>query len=446
MTARLTKAGTGFALACLMMAATSAQAMTLTEALSAAIAHDPSVASSLATYDVEREAGIQERGTRLPTVSAQGVFNVDRTESDGIFGKSPVETYPNWNAGVQARQPLFRLDWFARGDRAAALDDLAEAGLRDRRQQLLNRIAERYFGVLQAQDDLIQIEAQARAVAESLDSTRKRFEVDLIPGTDVREAQARNDLAQAQIVAAQHALASARDALDEVTGKGQASLPTLADDVEFPALMPATPEHWLSSMKENSPMLIRAREQLKVAQANAKSSFSATLPTVDAIAGASYADTSRYSFGQKQDDMRIGLELNVPLFAGGILASRVRESEARERAAQAELNRLTAESERQTRQLFRNVESGYIEVKAYRQALESARVAETATKNGYDAGTRTITDVLDAKSRVAQAVRDLHRTRYAQLLNLLQLKQIAGVLTEKDFRGVDQLLQTAASN
>lgn len=444
MTARLPKARPGFVLMLMALSAAPAQAMTLTEALNHAIAHDPVVASSLATFDVDREAGAQERGSRLPTVSAQGVINVDRTKSEFAFGSAPAETYPNWNASLQARQPLFRLDWFARGNRAAALDEIADVGLRDRRQQLLNRVAERYFNVLQAQDDLVQIEAQARAVAESLDSTRKRYEVDLVPGTDLREAQARNDLSQAQVLAARHALESAQDALDEVTGHGREPLPTLAEGVEFPVLTPATPEQWIRALSENSPALIRAREQVKVAEANVKSSFSSTLPTLDAVAGASHADSTRYSLGQLQDDVRIGLELNVPIFSGGILASRTREAEARARAAHAELDRLTAEAERQVRQLFRSVQSGYVEVKAYQQALESARVAETATRNGYEAGTRTITDVLDAKSRVAQAVRDLHRTRYTQLLNLLQLKQTTGVLSEKDFTGVDLLLQAAA--
>lgn len=443
MTDRRFKAGPGFVLACAVLATTPVQAMTLSEALRYAVSHDPTVEASLATFDVDREAGEQERGSRLPTVSAQGVFNVDHTKSEFAFGNA-TDTYPNWSASLQARQPLFRLDWFARGDRAAALDEMADVGLRDRRQQLLNRVAERYFNVLQAQDDLTQIETQARAVQESLDNTRKRYEVDLVPGTDLREAQARNDLTQAQVLAARHALESAQDALDEVTGHGRESLPSLADGVEFPTLMPATPEQWIRSMSDSSPTLIRARQQVKVAEANVKSNFSATLPTLDAVAGASHSDSTSYRLGQLQDDVRIGLELNVPIFAGGILASRTREAEARERAARAELNRLTAESERQVRQLFRNVQSGYVEVKAYRQALESARVAETATRNGYEAGTRTITDVLDAKSHVAQATRDLHRTRYAQLLNLLQLKQTAGVLSEKDFQGVDQLLLTAA--
>lgn len=425
----------------------SVQAMTLSEALQRAAEHDPAVAASLATYDAEKEAGPQERAGLRPNVVARGAANYAYTESKFAFGSAPGETYPAWTASMEARQPLFRLDWFARQDRATAQDTLAENGLSDRKQQLLQRVATRYFNVLLAQDELSQFEVQAKAVQESLDNVRKRYEVDLVPGTDLREAQARNDLTQAQVLSASHALETSRDALDEITGHGRVTLPVLPDDVEFPALLPADPATWIRSASESSPALIKAREQVVVAQANVKSRVASAMPSVDLVASASHSDSTKYTLGQLQDDARVGVELTVPIFAGGINASIVREVEARQRVAEADLQRLTQETETQVRQLFRNVISGYVEVKAYRQALASAVVAETATRNGYEAGTRTISDVLDAKSRVAQSSRDLHRTRYNQLLNLLQLKQAAGVLSEKDFEGIDQLLRyTQASN
>jgi TolC family type I secretion outer membrane protein len=317
---------------------------------------------------------------------------------------------------------------------------LAENGLNDRKQQLLRRVADRYFNVLLAQDEVTQLQAQAKAVQESLDNSRNQYEVGLVPGTDLREAQAKNDLTQAQLLSAQRALETAQDALDETTGTGRETLPALSDDVEFPALLPADPESWMRSATESSAVLIQARQQFVVAMADVKSRKSAAMPTVDLVASASHSDSTKYTLGQLQDDARVGVELTVPLFAGGLNASRVREAEARQRAAEAELLRLTLETERQVRQLFRDVQSGYVEVKAYRQAMESAALAEIATQNGYEAGTRTILDVLDAKSRVAQSKRDLHRTRYNQLSNLVQLKQAAGVLSEKDFAGIDQLL------
>jgi TolC family type I secretion outer membrane protein len=427
-----------------LCAALPAHAMTLSEALQRASQHDPTVPGSLALFDSERESGKQERGTRLPNVSVNAGYDQARTEASFPFGTAPEERYHNWSTALVARQPLFRLDWFARGDRAAALDMQADLGLRDRTQQLLQRVANRYFAVLVAQDNLALAEAEAKAVRESLEDTRKRYEVELVPGTDLKEAQARDDLAHAQLLSARRNLDSARDALNEITGAGGAVLPTLPEQVGFPPLMPAKADDWVAAAREQSPRIALARQAVVVAEADRKSRQSESMPTVDLVAQVAHDDSTDYSLGQERDDSRIGLELNVPLYAGGINSSRVRQAEARLRIAEAELKRVTLETERETRQFFRRVQTAYDENGAYERSLVSAQAAQKATSAGYDAGTRTITDVLDAKSRVVQARRDLNNTRYNLLLSLLLLKQTVGTLSEKDFAEIDRLLTAAA--
>ncbi|SFF27198.1 outer membrane protein [Fontimonas thermophila] len=423
-----------------VLAASPAAAMTLSEAYGRAAGHDPAIAVSQAQYAAARQSGAIERGTLLPTVSAGGHYGYARTQSDGVFGRSQ-DRYPSWGAQVTARQPLFRLDWFARRERARALDDQAETAFRDREQQTLVRVAERYFAVLVAQDQLAQAEAEAAAVRESLEDTRKRYAVELVPGTDLKEAQARDDLAQARVLSAQTALETAREALDEITGNGHVALPVLPEDVVFPPLQPADAEQWVEAARAQSPRIALAAQALRIAEADRERARSAAMPALDLVASAGREDTSEFDFGQRTDDARIGVELSVPIYAGGINHAAWQQAIANAQAAQAELRRVTLETERTTRQLFRQVATAYAEVGAYARALESARAAEAATRAGYDAGTRTITDVLDAKSRVVQAQRDLNGTRYRLLLNLLQLKQLAGELSAQDFAQIDQLLR-----
>jgi outer membrane protein len=432
------------ALVLALCTALPAQAMTLSEALQRASQVDPTVPGSLALYDAEREAGRQERGTRLPSVSFTAGYDQASTEATFPFGTAPDEDYHSSSAALVARQPLFRLDWFARGARAQALDAQADLGLQDRKLQLLRRVAERYFGVLVAQDGLAQAEAEARAVRESLEDTRKRYEVELVPGTDLKEAQARDDLAQARLLAARRALETARDALDEITGNGRGALPQLAEPVAFPPLAPADIEAWVAVASQHSPRIAQARQALTIAKTTHRSRQSEAAPSVDLVARIGHDDSTDYSLGQERDDARIGVELNVPLYAGGINSSRIREAEAGLRIAEAELKRITLETERQTRQLFRQVQTAYDEARAFEKSLASAQAAERATRAGYDAGTRTITDVLDAQSRVVQAQRDLNNTRYNLLLSLLQLKQTVGTLSEKDFAEIDRLMTAAA--
>ncbi len=267
------------ALALAMGLAAPAQALTMSEALTAAFNTDPVAAAALAERDADIEVGVQERATRLPQVNAIGrMTTTDSRVGTTPFGPGYKERYNGWDASVQLRQPLFRYDFLARGRRADAQDQLAEMGFVARSQALMARVAERYLGVLQAQNEMTLAEAEAEAVAKSLGDTQKRYDVQLIAGTDLKEAQARNDLAQAQLLAAKQNVAAARDALDESTGRGYEPLGVLSENTVLPALTESSPESWLKLARIHSPSLLQAQAQLEVAQANVSSQRSSALP------------------------------------------------------------------------------------------------------------------------------------------------------------------------
>lgn len=413
-------------------------AMTLSEALDRTIQHDPAVRMSIAQHDAAQENDAEDRASRLPSVNVSGYGQYGRTESQGVFG-SRAENYPSWGAQLEARQPIFRLDWSAREDRADALEQRADEALRERRNALLLRVAERYFDVLDARDAVEQRGKEARAVKESFEDAKNRYEVELIPRTDLVEARARHDLAQAQLLTARRALDNARDALAEITGVFPEKLPMLRTDVSLPAIAPDALEPWIAAAEATNPALLQARADWEVAQANARSAQAARLPEVDLVGRVGLDDSSEYQFGQRLENQVIGVELTMPLYNGGALAAQERQSVAQVRVAQADFERIKAETRRLVREHFRAVVSARSEASAFAQALASARSAREATRNGYEAGTRTITDVLDATSRVAQAQRDLNATRYRLLLNILRLKETVGDMNAGDFVEFDAL-------
>lgn len=424
--------------AALWLAPLHASDLTLVEALHRAADHDPTVPASKARHVAERQLGEQERAPLRPSVGAQAAYQYTYSDSEFAFGSARDE-YPGWSASVEARQALFRLDWFARGDRADAQDALADAGLEERRIGLFTRVAERYFGVLIAKDNHEQAQAEVHAVRESLENTRKRYDVDLVPGADLKEALARDDLAQARLLTTAQELETAHDQLAETVGSREYTLPKLPERLLFAPVTPPDVESWIDSAKQNNPALVQARHQATVAQTQIRSRRSEAMPQLDLVAGATHHDSTSYVLGQRQDDARIGVELNVPIYAGGLNQARVRQAEAEAEAATATARQLEIETERQTRQQFRLLQTAYMQVRAYERSVESATAAQAATQAGYDAGTRTITDVLDAQSRLVQARRDLNQTRYTLLLNLLQLRQTAGQMTEAHFAAVDSL-------
>lgn len=434
------------ALAAGLLLSSGADALTLTEAWQRAGDVDPSLAAARAQRDADQELAVQERATRLPRISAVGTLN----NTDTNVTKPPVfipngyqERYNNWTASVEARQALFRYDWWARGRRAEAREQQAELRLVQRQQAQMAQVAQRYLGVLQAASALAQAEADAGAVRRSLEDTRKRYEVQLVPGTDLKEAQARDDLKQAALLSARQSLATARDALDELVGSGDQSLAFLAADAPLPALAPADSDSWLRLARERNPGLLLARSAEEVARADVDSTRSDGLPTLDLVATHARQDLSDSRIGSKLDTTQVGVELRVPIFSSGAASSKLREMQARLRASQADRQRIERELDRNVRSALRNVQTTAAQTEAFHRVADSAQAAEQAVRYGYEAGKRTIADVLNAQSNTVQARRNLDQSRYDLLLCILQLKQQAGVLTPDDLAAIDRLLTPA---
>lgn len=423
-----------------------AQAMTFSEALELALEHDPLVPLSEATYEADLQLGRQITGERLPVVTVDGTVAKNDNESESQFFGTFEEDFNSSGIGITARQPVFRLDWFAKGRHADALDSQALYSKTEREMAYGVRLAERYFAVLVAQDELKLARAEAKAIGESLSDTKKRHEVGLVPGTDLKEAQARDDLAKAKTILARQKLVSAQDALNESTGQGYVALPALPSDVNLPPLDPADIEVWVARARAKNPGILQAREAVTIAKSNLSAARAELLPVVDAVASYRHDDSSDSRVGSERNDARLALELTVPLYQGGIKHARSREAQARMIVAERDLDRKLAEIDSQMRQQYREVETAYTQTRALELAVASAIAAEEATRNGYQAGTRTITDVLNARSAVISAQRDLSRTRYDLLLGRMKLKQITAEMTREDYQAVDALLDYQQKN
>lgn len=426
------------------LASGAVPAMTVGEALHLAAERDPAVRSARAALTAESESGEQERASLRPTLSGVAAGTYSDSDSDFAFGTAKEE-FPSWAAYLRARQALLRFDWSARGDRAEARDATAKENFDAKTIDFIARVCRRYLDTLLAEDAFDQAESEARAVRESLNDTRKRYEVELVPGTDLKEAQARDDLAQAQIVAARSAMEDARDALYEITGYDRQPLPRLREKLSYPPLDPPHIEDWIRLASSDGSAVRLAELRVAIAKTELESRRAQALPTADLVAEVGRNDSKEYSLGQRQDEAKIGIELNIPIYGAGYNTSRVREAEARVEEAEAELTRIRLESEREVRTVFRSVQTSRAEEIAYGQALASAMLAETATRAGYDAGTRTITDLLDAKSRVVQARRNRNAARYLLLIRLLTLNALGGTLSMQQVAALDVLFESGGT-
>ena len=435
----------------------AAQAASLLEIYQQALQSDPQIHEAEARRLAALEAKPQARGAYLPQISAGGDYSVsNRSGPIGIFDPdtgerrtvdAEIETdVVSWN--VTLRQSLFRWDQIVNLRRADKLVAKAEAVREAAQQDLIVRVAQRYFDVLAAEDRLTSIHANRTAIARQLEQAKQRFEVGLIAITDVQESQAAYDNSVADEIGAKRSLATAREFLREITGEYVSELSAPTDD--FPLITPEPNDEtsWVELSLGQNLNLAASRIDEQLARDEISFRRSGHYPTLDLVASTNEDTTDQTTttpFGTTSDELTnprdsISVQLSVPLFAGGGTSSRVREAVYLHRAAREQLQRVTRETERQARDAYLGVISERSRVTALAQAVASSRTALQATKAGFEVGTRTIVDVLDSQFALYAAITNYYQSRYDYVLNALRLKQAAGTLEVQDLERIDRWL------
>lgn len=443
------------------VAAPAAQAADLLDAYRLALRNDPQIHVAEANFRAEKEAKPQAWAQYLPQINASAQWSDTNGESSGeqifsgvVFPSNiPDEQTERTSFGLRLTQTVFdwgRIQQFAIADATVAQ---ADATYRAAQQALIIRVAEAYFNVLAALDTLESARANREAIGQQLEQTKKRYEVGLIAITDVQESQAAYDQAVADEIAAERQVIVAREALRVITGEYMQDLAAPGEDMPLVLPEPAEAEAWVKTALNQNLDLIAARFGLEAAYERVDQSRAGHLPTLNL--SASYNDSETESsqtslsngvpsseLGNFESQSRtIGLELAVPIFSGGATSSRVREAAARATAAHAELQRATRTAQQQARSSYLGVTSEMSRVKALRQAVQSAETALKATRAGFEVGTRTTVDVLVAQRNLFTARTDYARARYDYILNLLRLKQAAGLLDVEDLQEINGWLQ-----
>ncbi len=401
-----------------------------------ALDSDPTFKAQQSSYLADKQALPQAIGLLLPTLSAN--YSTTGISTDSAFTTNRNEK--NW--GLALSQPLYRPQFFALIEQACHVEKQAFAALAAASQDLIIRVAEQYFAILAAHDDVDFSRAQVKAFERQLEQTKQRFDVGLIAITDVNEAQARRDSAEANRIAAENNLSDQYEILREITGVPIQAVEFLkaSDSTLLQAPMPNSQETWVNTAQQFNLDIEVFKEASLAAKAETSSQASSHFPTVD-INAQVQKNVAAPPFNATINQRSINLSLNVPIFEGGRVTSRVKE--ARERYHEA-LNRLEIQRRStysQTRQRFRGVLTQISQVKSLNQAVISNRSALEAVEAAFEVGTRTVVDVLDAESDLLEAIRNYKAARYLYVLEGLRLKRAAGTLKATDISQVNALLK-----
>ena len=422
-------------------AAAGAQAQNLVELYESARSFDASYLSARSQFDANLARAEQARAGILPQAGLSAGANWGNVDTAGMGSSRSVN---NQNVTLSASQPLYRPANTLAYQQGQLSVDVARAQLEAAEQDLVLRTTSAYFDVLAAIDTLAFVQAQKSAVSEQLASAKRNFEVGTTTITDSREAQARFDLVLAQEIAAENDLRVKRLALDQLVGKNGVMPRPLAVPVALPAISPADPEAWVARAETAHPTILQATQGLEIAKLETRKAEAGHKPTLDLVGQYQVARGPSTTFptagNVRTNTASVGVQFNMPLFAGYAIQNRVKETLALEEKARTDLEAARRGVTQATRSAYFGVLSGQGQVKALEAAEASSQSALEANQLGYQVGVRINIDVLNAQSQLFQTKRDLAQARYNVLLGQLRLKQASGQLTPADLQAINALL------
>ena len=430
----------------------------LMQVYSQALRNDPGIREAEANMMATLERKPQAIANLLPQLDGNADWRTSDSESVSA-GVGSVSTAgaartrtesDDWSWGLDLRQSIFNWDNWIQLKKADKEVAQAQANYESARQELIVRVAEAYFNVLADQDTLVAVQDAKEAFKRQLEQSERRFEVGLIAITDVKESKAAYDDASATEINAKRSLANSKEALREITGNYPENL--AEPEYEFP-LLPPNPEieqDWVDVAMQQNFALESAKLGAEITRQNVRSARSGHLPTVDLNGSIGHSESDgeqtnldtffvRPNNRETDNKYRIGVQLNIPIYAGGGVSSRVQENVYLHRASRENYERVARQTERETRDAYFGVISEIARVQALLRSVESNQTALEATEAGYDVGTRTTVDVLDAQRKLSEAQTKYGRSKYDYLFNVLKLKEGAGSLTANDVEELNLL-------
>ncbi len=412
-----------------------------------AVTSDPHIRAAEAAKNAALEVVPQSRAMLLPSLNINADVTWDSYDTlDGDFRKlqgQDQSSYTNETYTIELRQAVFHHDRFVELKLADQRAAQAVATYAAAQQDLILRVASSYFLVLATLDNLEFVSADKEAIAGTLKNAKQRYDVGLAAVGDVHEAQARYDIAVSEELNAEKLLDNSREALQKLTGIAVQDVAVLGADIPLRLPEPADPEQWTTMALAQNPLLLAATAATNAAENQVEVQKSGHYPTLDMVARYQYRDNDfgGTGFPIRRNDSAIGLELNIPLYQGGLVSSQARQAGYQFAQAREDQREQQLDVKLRTRDRYRGVAVEISRVKALKQAILSSDKALNASQAGFEAGTRTIVDVLDSQRELLRARRDYARSRYDYLLNTLLLKQVAGIVAPSDIELINGMLK-----
>ncbi len=431
-----------FAVIVLMMTQTICVSADLIAVYRLAEKNDPTYLQEIASHRAALETRPQALSQLLPNINLEAnTTRIDQSISSAQnFGRQGDVDFNNRGYSLKLSQPLYRRDRLIALEQADSQIKQAATRLTQAHQNLMFRIAERYFDVLSNLDNLEFAKAEVKSLERQLEQARQRFEVGLTAITDVQEAQAGYDLAIAEEILARNAIDNAQEAMRELTGHDITQFNPLTETILLARPDPETIEHWAQLSLQQNLNVIAANHAKTEARQEIERQSASHYPTLDLVASQDYNSSGGRFGSNKTHSTNIGLNLNIPIYSGGFASSKVRQANEDYNIAVFNLDSARRTAERLSREAYLGVLSGISRVNALGQAVVSSETALTAAEAGFEVGTRTAVDVVTSQRSTSEARRNYSQAKYNYIIDTIRLKLAVGSLSPADLAAINTWL------
>lgn len=439
---KMKRIAAGLLCAGLVLPVSNTFAIGLIDAYNLALQNDPVYQSAIHEHDASGESRELARSNFKPQLAFNynGARNFATTSQPNPYTGGKSTSYPHYvssTSSLNFSQPIIGFDNYARYKEGMAQADYGDAQFSSRQQDLLMRLLGAYVDALFAYDNLRLVTSQRDTLIEQKQVNDRMFKEGEGTKTDMLETQAKLDLAEAQLIEARDGHAANFQALEAMVGVEIKSVDGLVEGFKPKALQPADFESWRTIALEHNPDIAAARVAVEVAKDDVEKNRAGHMPHMDFVASIGKDNASSINTYTEDSTVRsYGIQLTVPLYAGGSVSALTRQATAAYEKAKSDLDDRTNQVMLDMHKQHYAVLSSVAKIAALEKSVDSAKLLVTATKQSIKGGVRINLDLLNAQQQEYIAQRDLAQARYTYMVAELRLRSDAGVLSVDDLRTV----------
>lgn len=406
-----------------------------------ALQADPNLKSAEIKVDIGSDQKGQALGQMLPQLNVSANWSENEQTINGR-SQSSNSNYSGTRYHVSLNQTLFDFTKYWEWQRTAKIEDQYAIEAIDARNQLMVKVVDRYFNTLEAADQLNFAKLEEQATQKMLKQIQKQFAKQLIKITDLYAVEARLDQLIADVAQAESKYITSQESLKELTGVAQNELKTLRESVEYPEIQ-GDLQQWIEMAQSQNPSILAKGLAIKAAENNIDLQKSKFLPVVD-LQLAYYDSNTGYQSVNLGTDVKTSvaaINVNVPLFSGGVTTYQVSEAHNRLQITKNDNDAATRAIAKETSDAYLSTNAGVRRIQAIQRALKSAIKSREAMERGYNLGVVTVSDLIKSQQDEFSVKRDLAKAKYNYIKNHVRFMHAIGSIKEENLKEINDWLE-----